>query len=255
MEPSPAPGRPACPNCHKPVTGHPEKCPHCGADIAKCLALLQGTRERLTRPDQVWGKTDKSAAPPSPAERSENRASVVKIILVVVGLALAGKYMVTGRLGFGKQLFPSALMTASAANTLKADPCLQKPRCLVAYVAPWCPACKQSIPTIQELTKRWKSSKNIGVKVIVGRADLAQMEEMAGEIGPNTFLDSKEEMFDALGKMSLIKAIPSWYVLDETDAILNYVPGTWQPTSAFIEKLELIKQDDYVAPTASLPGT
>src|SRR5438552_410846 len=97
------------------------------------------------------------------------------IIMVIVALSCAIAYA-SGMFGFGT--LPADHL--EAAYSRDADPCFGKQRCVIEYVAPWCPACRGSIGFSNALYRKLTTSTAVGMKIVVGMADREKLKEMAG---------------------------------------------------------------------------
>lgn len=102
------------------------------------------------------------------------------------------------------------------------DPCQGKSRCLIAYLAPWCPYSKRSMDAINELAALWKDSKQFGMKIIVGSAKQDQLEEMAGGFVTPCYLDPQ----GSFASQHKISGFPSWIVVDSIGKIIKRDAGS-----------------------------
>lgn len=91
-----------------------------------------------------------------------------KWILMVLSVCVAAAY-----LGYRKYQFRDVSIPlensfhAALENPEKHDPCFQKTKCLVIYVAPWCSVCKAQLPEYQALAQRLEGSP-FGIRYLVG---------------------------------------------------------------------------------------
>jgi thiol-disulfide isomerase/thioredoxin len=102
-----------------------------------------------------------------------------------------------------------------------ADPCAFKQRCLIAYVSPWCPACRQAHGLITELREHFEASTTVGVKVVVGldTPDGARAGAKSFE-GP-TFVDLQNRLYDKVG----FSSVPSFAVVDAQGRVVQTQAG------------------------------
>jgi len=73
--------------------------------------------------------------------------------------------------------------TAEAAEAAEAAdvpaPCEGAERCIVAYVTPWCPACRQSAGVIHAMQERYEDRDDVRVAVVVGQDAPSKLERTA----------------------------------------------------------------------------
>ncbi|MCC6954335.1 MAG: hypothetical protein IT290_09475 [Deltaproteobacteria bacterium] len=123
------------------------------------------------------------------------------------------------------------------------DTCEGKDRCVILYVAPWCPICHRNVAFFRELRRQLDGAPRVGVNYIVGNDRLMACEEFATEIGGKVFLDSRDEF----EKISSFSSVPHFWVIDRERKILEDFSWTGSHDSdvngavrSFIEKdLEL----------------
>ena len=136
-------------------------------------------------------------------------------MMVIVGLFAAVRWMTRPA-----DLSPLLLQPAQA-NTLTADPCLNKQRCVIVNIAPWCPACASTLPLIRVLRDAWMNSPRYGFKIIVSADRLDALQDEARSIGDNTYVDPENRFV----KMTHFNAFPTWVVLDENKKMLRHFAG------------------------------
>ncbi len=130
---------------------------------------------------------------------------VAGILLVTLGFAMKNHQAVERR---------GAEYDRAVAS--RVDPCSGKKTCVVVYMAPWCPACKQVLPAVIQLMSKTKAAKTLGAKVYVGRGETpAADEKMAREIGAGAFTDSDLQMHKKLK----VGYYPAFYVMDSEGSI------------------------------------
>jgi thiol-disulfide isomerase/thioredoxin len=103
------------------------------------------------------------------------------------------------------------------------DPCKEKERCLAVYLASWCPACKSAVPIIKEIRKFALDSEEVGMKIILGRDEPENLEDLADEIEGEVFFDEDDRFFSAMRA----RAIPHWWVWDKNGKILVDFSGSF----------------------------
>ena len=103
-------------------------------------------------------------------------------------------------------------VTASAGG----DNCTGKSTCVVVYVTPWCPACKQIKPHLVQALERSKTVQDSGFKVVVGQGKTPQSnEEEAMSYGAGAVTDNDGSQHRALA----VESYPSFFVLDGNQKI------------------------------------
>ncbi len=100
------------------------------------------------------------------------------------------------------------------------DPCFGKGRCLVVYVAPWCPSCQQASALIDALRNR-SSNANFGVKIIAGLDEPPALMEYAKTLGPGTYIDYDKQYFRGING----GGVPAWFLLSEGGNVLSHFSG------------------------------
>lgn len=98
------------------------------------------------------------------------------------------------------------------------DPCHGKERCVLVYMAPWCPACKSLLPQLLNVRDgRWKDSTTRGFKFVVGHGSPEQNREMVKQIGRGAYLDDDKEFSKKMG----VRHFPTLYVLDGNGRVIE----------------------------------
>lgn len=110
----------------------------------------------------------------------------------------------------------------------------QAQKCLVAYVAPWCPHCREAAPYIVKLSD-YLGPKNIPTRVIVGQDQPEALEAYARVFGPATALDRNNEV--------AVNGVPHFFVIDHEGRLISekagFPPGYDGPVSALAEQFGL----------------
>ncbi len=116
------------------------------------------------------------------------------------------------------EIAPDVQLDANGGVTEKVeDSCASRSRCIIVYMAPWCPVCHASLPFVKDLRESLRANKDVGFKIIVGDDDKRRTEEMADEIEGLVFLDPDQRFKTALG----VYAVPTWIVLDRERRVLK----------------------------------
>jgi thiol-disulfide isomerase/thioredoxin len=193
-------------------------CPHCGTNTG----FYSG-------PEVGLAATRTTAARGRPGLPAPWRFPVVRLSLVLFALGLLGWWFVPVQL-------PVLGLTPARANAAGADACVGKRRCVVVFVAPWCPACKLSVGVIRAMMEHYSGPGEVGVKPVVGSGrSSVSMEEMADQLGPGTFLDPAGSIMRAAGE----KSVPHWFVVDERGFLIKKVAGLIPNLQGMIQELDL----------------
>ena len=142
--------------------------------------------------------------------------SLFKLLVCALLLYLVGSKLMRG---FGPSELGRVSLTTNAANP--DDPCEGKRRCMVAFVAPWCPACHASIPFLLSLKRMVAASSDLGMQIVIGAGEMASLQEMGKEFGEPVYYDPSGKMQAAMGG----GGIPRWVVIDANRKVLNYGSG------------------------------
>jgi hypothetical protein len=89
-------------------------------------------------------------------------------------------------------------------------------KCLTAYVAPWCPHCREATPAIIAL-RDYLKPRGVTTRVIVGLDKPKAVRDYAATFGPDTILDPAGTLQPG--------GVPHFYVTDDTGALIKDVPG------------------------------
>lgn len=113
-----------------------------------------------------------------------------KFIPVLLVLALAG-----AAYAFLPQRASAPVRPASVATE---DSCQGKQRCVVAYLAPWCPHCKKVVPDLQRMVQKSQSSQEAGMRIVVGAGEPGENEALAKAFGAAGVVDATNEIANRL---------------------------------------------------------
>lgn len=206
-----------CPRCTGSLGPSSVVCPHCGINTAFYTGPELGPA--AARP----------VATRRPRDLDRLRFPVGRLTLILFALGLAGWWLLPVQ-------FPSIPLAPARANAAGHDPCAGKQRCVLVFLAPWCPACKISLGTVRGLMTRFADSDRVGIKPVIGNGrNPSSMEEMAAQIGPGTFLDPAGRIMTAAG----VSSVPHWFVLDDQGFLLKKVAGVIPNVPAMISELDL----------------
>ncbi len=103
------------------------------------------------------------------------------------------------------------------------DPCGEVKRCIVAYVAPWCPHCEDAIPLINAIAHFSKTrSPVLGFKLVVGRDKASTLAEYSKSFNVPAFLDVDDRFYHLIGS----PGIPAWVLLDHNRRVIHRFSGS-----------------------------
>lgn len=111
-------------------------------------------------------------------------------------------FIVVPVLGFPMLSSPRVLPDIQLTSSGEADPCTEKESCLICYMSPDCPACVESLPTLQIIRGHYANSPEVGVKVILGGAQMSALEEFGKDLGGGVFYDPESNFKSAAGVWS-----------------------------------------------------
>jgi thiol-disulfide isomerase/thioredoxin len=100
--------------------------------------------------------------------------------------------------------------------------CAGKKSCLVVYISPWCPSCKQELPFIKEVSSAVGGYPGFGLEVIIGWDKRSNLFEMAQGLGIDSLLDD-QGLFATAASVS---SVPSWYLFGDGSLYRALSPGT-----------------------------
>ncbi|MBI4375891.1 MAG: redoxin family protein [Elusimicrobia bacterium] len=129
-------------------------------------------------------------------------------------LALA--MLLTAACGRGQKQLPDLeLPTLAAEPKVKLSHCPTE-KCLLIYVAPWCPYCRAATGPINAL-RTYLKDRDIASRVVVGMDKSESVREYAREFGPDTLLD-EHGAFNVSG-------VPHFIIADRKGLVIKAVPG------------------------------
>lgn len=98
------------------------------------------------------------------------------------------------------KLMPQTELTPinAQANAVKSATSCAQAKCVVIFMAPWCPRCEEMKRILPELTSQLLQ-KNIGVSVVIGfEPDAAKADGFAKNVALPVFYDKSDDLFGAL---------------------------------------------------------
>jgi hypothetical protein len=211
----PARGPVRCPNCGRPRRPEAAECPYCGivytrfrrrspAPASAVPARAAGTADSFSLADLPW-----------------RGLFVAGIVAAVLFWQMKPVYVPVDGLK----------RSGGAAGT----PCEGQSRCVVAYVAPWCPACARSKGVIDAVRERFADDPEVGVVVVVGQDTEVKMGNMAAQYGDAGWIDADGRFAAAAD----IDVVPSWFVLGPGGEVQAEQVGTYMMVGAQLDALGL----------------
>lgn len=151
--------------------------------------------------------------------RGKNRTLDALLLFGIVSIVAYLLYA-WGVFGFGTMPeIPLALSHGTVA------PCEKKTKCVVVYLAPWCPFCQKGVAFFNEVHTRFEKNGTVGMKVVLGSDSTNKLEEMAKAIKAPVFFDPEGRFATLLE----VQGYPSWWILNERGRIVERGSGLPQP--------------------------
>ena len=123
---------------------------------------------------------------------------------------------------------PGRQIQSIEAPKAQNDTCSGREYCAIAYLAPWCPACKRALPRFLQAREQWRTSKDKpGWKFIIGADTPEKNAAMARSIGEGAFTDDDK----SFARKHEVRHFPTLWIVDRTGKILH-IDG---PAFAFLE--------------------
>jgi thiol-disulfide isomerase/thioredoxin len=97
--------------------------------------------------------------------------------------------------------------------SIPGNSCEGRNYCVVVYLAPWCPYCREEIPYLRTLLDKTRNG-DTGLKVVVGLGHSpGDNEAMADKIAKQgVMIDTNRKIATSLG----VRSLPTFTVLDKT---------------------------------------
>ncbi|MDQ2069015.1 TlpA family protein disulfide reductase [Natronospira bacteriovora] len=152
----------------------------------------------------------------------------IRIALIAILVLLLGGWAVMTHESSAPITEASAPAQRLDRFTASADaehPCIGTERCVLVYMAPWCPHCNGSIPLVRKVREQLNANDDTGMMVIVGPGggSYAGHERMGRELGGEVFLDPEGEVWE--GEFGHIDAVPAWAVFDGSGRMIRHFTG------------------------------
>jgi hypothetical protein len=154
--------------------------------------------------------------------------------LLIVALA-AGLYAWNGG-------YLSGTVDQTVLRSPGPDECAGKERCLVVYLAPWCPQCRKSGPLVNEFRMRAFRSRSTGFKVVLGQDEPGKLVKYASKVGGAVHYDDDGYFYDDIGA----SGVPAWISLDAEGHVLEKVYGRPMGAEPYVLADRMLEELDLV---------
>lgn len=143
------------------------------------------------------------------------------VVAVVMAFGFAGAYRAGMQKGAmnaatAESAAPGAGGLAPLTSLPAGDPCAGRAFCAVAYLAPWCPHCKNAVPELQKMTAKAEQEKSPGLKVLVGAGKPGENESMARVFGKSGIVDASGDKARQLS----VAYYPTFLVVDREGTVI-----------------------------------
>jgi len=203
-----------CPKCNKSIKDNSIECPFCGIVIEKYKSAdTFNPGEMMSEPEE---------------QKAHRNIPYLKIGLIIVGIILLWMTL-------RPQHEPELTAGSFEGSEISAISCEAKEKCVIVYVAPWCPYCKMALGVIKELRAKWADSESIDFIIVIGLDKIKNLNRMADEIGGEVYLDPDGDVIKRFGG----RGIPHWYVLDSDNKLLRHFGGYVPEVELLIQRLGL----------------
>lgn len=204
------------------------KCPLCAAPVnegqrfcAKCSDLRRRDPQAFAQRVSSHLGGGQTAGPSAGGLLADYRP---QFLLGLVGIVLLAGWLLYEQGIFGFGTLPPFKKQSSSSF----DPCRGKERCVVAFFAPWCPACRATLPLMYALADRAARTGKVGIQIVIGRDEIDNLHSMASKISGSVYLDEDQSFADAAG----VSGVPAWWVIDQRRKILARGTGLVAATKA-----------------------
>ncbi|HVN42115.1 MAG TPA: TlpA disulfide reductase family protein [Steroidobacteraceae bacterium] len=153
-----------------------------------------------------------------------------RFIGVLIALAVIWWWMPTRMSAQSLPLFENG---ARAGEQRVGGTCLEG-KCLIVYVAPWCPSCRAAQPMLKEL-RRALAEEKIPVSIVAGMDKPPALETYAQTLSYPVLLDIDGQLSHSVK----IKALPYFIVINIRGEIVKTVRGAYPDVRSMREHLAL----------------
>lgn len=156
------------------------------------------------------------------------------VFFIVIGLIA---FVVS--IGMQPNLIPMKTLTvhdisASSVNTMTVGDNCYAEKCLIVYVAPWCPICHKVSPTIKSLVKQLEA-EGVSATVIVGKDRASAVTAYADTFPFPVLLDANGGFYNSAN----LKGVPYYAVINSNAEIVNDFYGGYSTVNQFRDKLKI----------------
>jgi thiol-disulfide isomerase/thioredoxin len=121
--------------------------------------------------------------------------------------------------GGGSHPLPDIVLEDQHGDTQRL--CSQGRSCLIAYLTPWCPACKSTLRGMPELAQWVESERGAQFHLVIGNSDQRRIRDFASGSSVSALLDFRDEVPRKLRGRS----VPRFYLVDSNGIIVRQVAG------------------------------
>lgn len=108
-------------------------------------------------------------------------------------------------------------------------PCVGNNYCLVAYMAPWCPYCKKSLPAYNSMVRAAADTERLGVTLVLSPAgrDYDNAGAMAERVHGPVLKDEWDKAWQRVKNASngRISGVPGWAIYDAGGRVVSASSG------------------------------
>ena len=107
-------------------------------------------------------------------------------------------------------------------------PCEGNRYCMVAYMAPWCPYCKRSLPAYQQMLTMASRTPDLGVALVLSAAGRGYDDAtaLAEKIPGPVYKDRWDQAWSVVKQQSgSISGVPAWAVYDADGLMVSSASG------------------------------
>lgn len=187
-------------------------CPKCGADSINDLQLCKScidtaAKERLENLNR-WKPAKIKSEKPYFLSIEFLRWPIFALLIAFIVARQMGVF------GYGTL---AKVNLPKGKNISQNDSCDGKERCIVYFMAPWCPTCQGAVPFINDMRARVNRTSKVGMKIVVGSDALPSLESFAQKLDGPVYYDADGEFAYAMS----VSSIPAILVLDDNRKILR----------------------------------
>ncbi len=141
---------------------------------------------------------------------------IVVVLVALIGALVWMNLSTSSQVPFTEQMLPAKQLRQYMQRkiSIQDHPCFNQPRCLVLYLSPWCPSCKNTKRFVPYVHDAIATRKDTGFVVVVGKAwgNFKGGYDMARDIGGPIYIDEESHYWREI--RSEVNAIPAWLVFE-----------------------------------------